>query len=312
MVADLVINKPLGLSPRLIEFKRAHLHDINPVGVGAMLLASLLAILAYTGRLARWPRPSRRWSPCRALTAPLLAWAPRALLHRPRPPAGATAHAPPAGQAECGVCATPMRNPTWLLPGLRLRSARCAAHWTHVAATSVSRASCMNAGHLAAACCPASPCCVCIPACCTTCGFVDDHACRALRWLQPGSHGLEPTRRSPCTGLHQGVLHSPLFVGVLACGSCSTAKPPRRTGGVEPPDTCSKNTPRRPTDAAEGQVQREANAAKSRYVTGLSHELRTPLNSILGYTQILPAMRAWPSQQDALATIHRSGATCCR
>ena len=46
LVADLVINKPLGLSPRQIEFKRAHLYDINPVGVGSMLIASLLAILA--------------------------------------------------------------------------------------------------------------------------------------------------------------------------------------------------------------------------------------------------------------------------
>ncbi len=34
LTADLVINKPLGFSPRHIEFKRAHLYDINPVGVG--------------------------------------------------------------------------------------------------------------------------------------------------------------------------------------------------------------------------------------------------------------------------------------
>src|SRR6201999_4333754 len=29
VVADLVVNKPLGLSPAGIEFKRAHLYDIN-------------------------------------------------------------------------------------------------------------------------------------------------------------------------------------------------------------------------------------------------------------------------------------------
>jgi hypothetical protein len=39
IVSDLVINKPLGLSPRHIEFKRAHLYDINPVGFGAMCIA---------------------------------------------------------------------------------------------------------------------------------------------------------------------------------------------------------------------------------------------------------------------------------
>jgi purine-cytosine permease-like protein len=47
--ADLVIAKPLGLSPRYIEFKRAYLHKINPVGFGAMTVASVISILAYFG-----------------------------------------------------------------------------------------------------------------------------------------------------------------------------------------------------------------------------------------------------------------------
>ena len=51
VVADLVINKPLGLSPPGIEFKRAHLWDINPVGVGAMALASVLSITRAPGRV---------------------------------------------------------------------------------------------------------------------------------------------------------------------------------------------------------------------------------------------------------------------
>ncbi|KMO24907.1 hypothetical protein VP06_33010, partial [Methylobacterium aquaticum] len=41
LVADLAVNKPLGLSPPGIEFKRAHLYDVNPVGTGAMALACL-------------------------------------------------------------------------------------------------------------------------------------------------------------------------------------------------------------------------------------------------------------------------------
>jgi signal transduction histidine kinase/CheY-like chemotaxis protein len=49
VVADLVINKPLGLSPKGIEFKRAHLYDINPVGVGSMALASILSVAAHLG-----------------------------------------------------------------------------------------------------------------------------------------------------------------------------------------------------------------------------------------------------------------------
>src|SRR5574343_1307544 len=49
VVADLVINKPLGWSPKGIEFKRAHLYDINPVGVGAMGVASVLSFMAHLG-----------------------------------------------------------------------------------------------------------------------------------------------------------------------------------------------------------------------------------------------------------------------
>ncbi len=51
VVADLVINKPLGLSPPHIEFRRSHLYDINPVGVISMLLASCAGIAANIGIL---------------------------------------------------------------------------------------------------------------------------------------------------------------------------------------------------------------------------------------------------------------------
>ena len=49
LVADLLINKPLGLSPPYIEFKRAHLYNVNPVGVGSTLIASLVAMAAFVG-----------------------------------------------------------------------------------------------------------------------------------------------------------------------------------------------------------------------------------------------------------------------
>lgn len=49
--ADLVILKPLGISPPFVEFKRAHLHDFNPVGCGAMAFASLAGMICFTGGL---------------------------------------------------------------------------------------------------------------------------------------------------------------------------------------------------------------------------------------------------------------------
>ncbi|KQB57711.1 response regulator [Acidovorax sp. SD340] len=77
VVADLVINKPLGLSPKGIEFKRAHLYDINPVGVGSMALASILSISAHLGLFGPLPQA---FSAVIAMavafvTAPLIAWA---------------------------------------------------------------------------------------------------------------------------------------------------------------------------------------------------------------------------------------------
>src|SRR3546814_1816319 len=50
-----MISKPLGLSPKGIEFRRAHLYDINPVGVGAMALSltgSTLSFMGLFGNLA--------------------------------------------------------------------------------------------------------------------------------------------------------------------------------------------------------------------------------------------------------------------
>jgi len=49
ITADLLINKPCGLSPKIIEFKRAHLYNINPVGIGSMGIASIVSILSFMG-----------------------------------------------------------------------------------------------------------------------------------------------------------------------------------------------------------------------------------------------------------------------
>ena len=76
VVADLVVNKPLGLSPPGIEFKRAHLYDINPVGVGAMVLASILSITAHLGVFGPTAQAfSALIALCTAFFAsPLIAW----------------------------------------------------------------------------------------------------------------------------------------------------------------------------------------------------------------------------------------------
>ncbi len=49
VAAEFLINKPLGLSTKAVEFKRAHLPDLNPVGIVSTLCASIISIVAYLG-----------------------------------------------------------------------------------------------------------------------------------------------------------------------------------------------------------------------------------------------------------------------
>jgi signal transduction histidine kinase/purine-cytosine permease-like protein/DNA-binding NarL/FixJ family response regulator len=88
VVADLVINKPMGWSPKGIEFKRAYLYDINPVGVGAMGAASLISVLAYMGWLGEM---AQAFSALLALVtalmvSPLIAWATQGRYYLARTP----------------------------------------------------------------------------------------------------------------------------------------------------------------------------------------------------------------------------------
>lgn len=101
VVADLVVNKPLGWSPKGIEFKRAHLYDINPVGVGAMALASVLSMVAYLGAFGPL---AQAFSAVIAMgvafvTAPLIAWATKGRYYIAR---DGTDSVSPSGESERG------------------------------------------------------------------------------------------------------------------------------------------------------------------------------------------------------------------
>ena len=76
VVADLVINKPLGISPKHIEFKRSHLYDINPVGVGSMIIASLAGFSAHMGLYGETMQAMASFLACFLpfITVPLIGW----------------------------------------------------------------------------------------------------------------------------------------------------------------------------------------------------------------------------------------------
>ncbi len=119
VVADLVINKPMGWSPPGIEFKRAHLYDVNPVGVGAMVAASALGIVAHLGLLG--PGLQAFSAMVAMVTAfvvsPLLAWWTRGRYYLARSPAldaDAPAGEPPGAGCRwtlhsVGVGSVPLR-----------------------------------------------------------------------------------------------------------------------------------------------------------------------------------------------------------
>jgi len=318
-----VINKPLGLSPRHIEFKRAHLYDINPVGVGSMLIASLLSILAHFGlfgALAQAAPPFVALSTALVM-APLLAWLTQGKYYIARTSDVQLIHpVAPATHAVCGLCSNPFETADM---------AFCPAYSTPIC----------------------SLCCSLDARCGDRC---KPHARLVtqfegvLRWLLPNT--MMPrlhTRLAHYLGLllalvlmlagalaliyvqaAQGLPHSEtlyqaffkafLTLSVLAAVLAWWVVLTRESRGVAQEESDRQTLllmqeidAHSLTDQALQQAKEAseaANAAKSRYVTGLSHELRTPLNSILGFTQILQRDSAMPEQhQDALATILRSG-----
>lgn len=120
--ADLVINKPLGFSPPYVEFKRAYLYSVNPVGFGAMTVASVISIAAFFGAFGEL---AAAFSPMIALVlalvlSPLLAWLTKGKYYIARPnlvsgpdaPAGDTMGGPGAlQQLTCGRCGLAYERP---------------------------------------------------------------------------------------------------------------------------------------------------------------------------------------------------------
>ena len=299
LVADLVINKPLGLSPPGIEFKRAHLYDINPVGVGAMAAAILVATAAQLGAFGPL---ARALSPFLALAvalcaAPLIAWATGGRYYLARSPGSVC---DPASAETCCMCETVFEGEDM---------AHCPAY----------------DGPICSLCCTLDA--RCHDLCKPHGRFSDQAAAVAERGLprfarafvQP--HVAEYMATFTCLGvLVAGVL---ALVGVQLAADQSFGRglllpaltkifaalmivigiaswwlhlnrmSQRRARGETLRQTdllMEEIAAHERTDAAlkkAKEAAEAANFAKSRYVVGLSHELRTPLNAIMGYAQLL-------------------------
>jgi signal transduction histidine kinase/CheY-like chemotaxis protein/purine-cytosine permease-like protein len=323
LVADLVINKPLGWSPKHIEFRRAYLYDINPVGLGAMLAAATLAVVAYAGVFGPL---AQAYAPFIALGAslaisPLLAWwtQGRWYLARTDPPRWK-----PGESVRCSVCENPFESddmawcPAYGAPICSLcctLESRChdrcktdsrtadqvrAALARLLPATLAARINFRVAHYLVVVVSL-------IGLLAVILGVVYEQQAglRGLNTLDPAA------LRAPFLKAF-ALLALALAVGawwmVLASESRHRAEEESNRQNLLLTREIEAHSR---TDAelqAAKNLAEAANQAKTRYVAGITHELRTPLNSILGYAQILlkdDRLAAEPRR--AVATIHRSG-----
>jgi signal transduction histidine kinase/CheY-like chemotaxis protein/purine-cytosine permease-like protein len=322
LVADLVINKPLGLSPKGIEFKRAHLYDINPVGLGSMLLAAVVSVVAYTGALGPY---AEAFSPfialgCAMVLSPLLAWLTQGRYYLARP---AQVMGAPGQMVKCHVCENTFEAedmagcPVYGAPICSLcctLESRC-----HDRCKTGSRAA-EQAEHLLTAILPS--------AMAGRLNFRAGHyvvvmlsLCALLATVMGMVYSQEIGLSA--YGDPSGILRSAfikvfaMLLLVVAVGSwwVVLGSESRRMAQDESNRQNQLLTreieAHQRTDAAlqaAKDVAESANRAKTRYVAGMTHELRTPLNSILGYSQILlksPALDNTP--REAMQTIQRSG-----
>lgn len=319
LVADLVINKPLGLSPPGIEFKRAHLYDINPVGVGSMLLATSAGIGAYVGLFGTMSQalPAFVTLAVAFVAAPAIAYATRGKYY---------------------IARTPWQN--WG----EQNAIRCAICEHHFEAEDMAHCPAYS-GPICSLCCSLETRCrdFCKPD-----ARVSRQALALARktlpvWLTRPLNS-DVAQFLGVLSLFAGVIAAVLlfvyfqvsfdsvvnktvlkstlwtifFILTIIAGIAAwlfvLAHESRRVAEEESrrqTDLLMREIEAHKRTDAKLQKAKEiaeaASKAKSRYVVGLSHELRTPLNAILGYAQILERdPDVPPRRHDAIRVVRRS------
>jgi signal transduction histidine kinase/purine-cytosine permease-like protein/ActR/RegA family two-component response regulator len=317
LVADLVINKPLGLRPPHMEFKRAHLYDVNPVGVGAMTIATVVSISAFYGLFGP---TAKALSAFVALTvafaaAPLIAYATGGKYYIARRPKRSWQN---MESIQCCICEHSFEPEDM---------ASCPAY----------------AGPICSLCCSLDARChdLCKPHArvqaqiSDTLGKLLPQPIYARINSQLGHYlgvfmvsaglvaltlGLIYLQTSAAADrlLVSDVLWKVFFALTIIIGVVAwlfvLAQQSRRAAEAE---TRRQTTlliqeieAHKRTDAElqrAKEVAESANLAKSRYVVGLSHELRSPLNAISGYAQLLEQDASLPAKpRDQVRVVRRS------
>lgn len=325
--ADLIINKPLGLSPAQIDFKRAHLHDINPVGVGSTMIASTIGILCYLdvfGGNAKSLAHFISMALCFVMV-PLIAWITKGRYYLARQsleiaiPKVDRTHA--KTQLKCCICenkfelADMSQCPAYNGPICSLccsLDARCFDRCKPNARASEQLLGFFNlflprrivealdsrTGH-----------------------FLGIFLC--VNILTGAMLSLIHFHLAPVDAGQAELLDRTIwtlfFVLMIIFGVISwllllvnesrevaQKESDRQTQRLTDEILAHQKTDQSLQRAKE--MAERASNAKSRYLTGISHELRTPLQSMMGYAQLLSqGLNVLPEQKKALQIIRRSG-----
>ena len=312
LVADLVVNKPLGLSPKGIEFRRAHLYDINPVGIGAMLLACILSLTAVTGIFGPVLQAFSTFVALGSafVCAVAIAIATRGRFYIARPAPEPAQH----GLQTCAVC------------DFRFDP----EDMTHCP---------FHAGAICSLCCTLDSNC---QDGCKPHARLAVNVSNALHRYLPGDIAKMALSRFSrfvfFTGLIGGIFGITFLlinslrntenfsaaltviygIALIVIGVSvwmfllinesqrnAVAETNRQTDRLLREIRAHERTDKALQDAKE--KAEAANLAKTRYMTGLSHELRTPLNAIYGFAQILEKDPTVPvHRRESVTTIRRS------
>ena len=316
VVADLTLNRWLKLRPADIEFRRAYLYDINPVGIGSMTIAMLCGLSAWMGMFGHSLQVfASMLSLCLTfIAAPCIAWLTRGRYYLSRTSVQATA-------TECCVCGNHFEKP---------EMSYCPFYQ----------------GSICSLCCSLDVQCndTCKPharyaeqASKFICLFVKE---RLLRKVDPRVWSfisilmlfssviglllmLVFAQMRDEFGSEQTLLAAALwkvfFILLIVTGVTTwlfvLTNKSRQIAQQElrlQSDRLMKEIIAH--EATDRQLQQakedadDANQAKSRYLTGITHELRTPLNAMLGYAQLLErAEDIPPARQRGISIIRRSG-----